>query len=295
MINSTNNCRHCNKPILIGDKRKKFCNLSCSASYNNAKSPKRKAEVTSQCKNCQTEIILKKKPKGGYYTREYCDSCLNLKKVYQLTGSCEQDLLVNQTKGSLYDRRKDWQSANSSIRNNARKVYSSATLPSKTKKCFVSNCKWDNFFEVAHLDSVSSFSNDSKVTDINSIENLIALCPNHHWEYDNGDFNKLIFTLGNQYDWVKIQVMITGTNPIGFWSGDGFVFLRHHKQGLFRRSDGTKLSNNKYCQLLIVSDNFPLKPSDSENFSIENSDGSINETINGSVILSKGPIIIIGF
>lgn len=48
-------------------------------------------------------------------------------------------------------------------------------------------CGYDKHFEVAHIKAVSSFDNESKVKDINDIENLIALCPNHHWEYDNSD------------------------------------------------------------------------------------------------------------
>ena len=40
-----------------------------------------------------------------------------------------------------------------------------------------------------HLISLSFrklFPDETKVLEINSIENLIALCPTHHWEFDNG-------------------------------------------------------------------------------------------------------------
>ena len=33
---------------------------------------------------------------------------------------------------------------------------------------------------------VSEFYENTPIFEINSITNLIALCPNHHWEYDNG-------------------------------------------------------------------------------------------------------------
>jgi predicted restriction endonuclease len=48
--------------------------------------------------------------------------------------------------------------------------------------------------EVAHIKAVSNFSEDSLISEINDISNLIGLCPNHHWEYDNGllDISKYI-------------------------------------------------------------------------------------------------------
>ena len=54
----------------------------------------------------------------------------------------------------------------------------------KEQKCAI--CGYTNHIEVAHIKAVSDFSDNTMIKDINSIENLIALCPNHHWEYDNG-------------------------------------------------------------------------------------------------------------
>ena len=51
-------------------------------------------------------------------------------------------------------------------------------------KCAV--CGYDKHVEIAHIKAVSEFSDDTTIKEINSIDNLIALCPNHHWEYDNG-------------------------------------------------------------------------------------------------------------
>lgn len=47
-------------------------------------------------------------------------------------------------------------------------------------------CGYDKFVEIAHIKAVSEFDESALISDINSIDNLIALCPNHHWEYDNG-------------------------------------------------------------------------------------------------------------
>ena len=34
--------------------------------------------------------------------------------------------------------------------------------------------------------AVSDFDDSALISEINSKDNLIALCPNHHWEYDHG-------------------------------------------------------------------------------------------------------------
>lgn len=47
-----------------------------------------------------------------------------------------------------------------------------------------SSCGYDKHFEVAHIRPISSFSVETMVSTINSVENLIALCPNCHWEFD---------------------------------------------------------------------------------------------------------------
>ena len=41
---------------------------------------------------------------------------------------------------------------------------------------------------------MSSFNSDALISEINSIDNLIALCPTHHWEFDN-DNEARIFIL----------------------------------------------------------------------------------------------------
>ena len=76
---------------------------------------------------------------------------------------------------------KNWQSARSSIQKIARKIYFKNT---KEPKCAI--CGYSKHVEVAHIKAVSEFDNDATIKEINSLSNLIGLCPNHHWEYDNG-------------------------------------------------------------------------------------------------------------
>lgn len=89
--------------------------------------------------------------------------------------------LAKKTKGDLFSERKNWQSARSAIRKNANKIF----LEHNTiHKCAI--CGYDKHIEIAHIKAVSDFDDNATIREINSINNLIALCPNHHWEYDNG-------------------------------------------------------------------------------------------------------------
>lgn len=84
------------------------------------------------------------------------------------------------TKGELKNRRKGYQSFRSAVRHHAEKVFKS----SGSALCAV--CGYDKHVEVCHRVSVSSFPDTALVSEINAISNLVGLCPNHHWEFDNG-------------------------------------------------------------------------------------------------------------
>lgn len=147
-----NFCIHCNSKIEVKEgqkvyevKLKKFCNQSCSASFNNSVKPKR------------TKIIKtsKRLPKG-FITDE-------------------------RTKGELFAKASNWQAARSTIQKRARDIFIASD---KLKAC--KECGYDKHYEVCHIKSVSSFQENALIKDINHIDNLIALCPTHHWEFDNG-------------------------------------------------------------------------------------------------------------
>lgn len=89
--------------------------------------------------------------------------------------------VLNKTKGELFGTRKNWQSARSDIQKNARIIFNESN-----KECKCAICGYSNHIEIAHIKAVSEFEDSSLISEINDINNLIALCPNHHWEYDNG-------------------------------------------------------------------------------------------------------------
>lgn len=93
---------------------------------------------------------------------------LNVKNV-------DRTLTKNRTKGDLFSKRANYQSARTAIRKDAQKTFDESE---KKYVCIV--CKYDKHCEIAHLKGVAEFSDDILVSEINHVDNLVALCPNHH-------------------------------------------------------------------------------------------------------------------
>jgi len=75
--------------------------------------------------------------------------------------------------------------AHSKISNHARRTYLKTDKP---KKCVI--CGYDRHFDVAHKRDVADFPPDALISEINDIGNLVALCKNHHWEFDNREMSE---------------------------------------------------------------------------------------------------------
>lgn len=166
-----NICLNCGQPILCSDneklsnvRRKKFCNLSCSATYHR----KNKQKKGYYCQKCGNLIGY------GYeefHRRKYCDACHpnNVdwsKKTYK-----EMKQVRNYQ-------------INSRIRELARNKFNKEH---PNAKCMI--CGYDKHIEIHHIKSISTFPDDALISEINSDSNLVALCPNCHWEVENGVTN----------------------------------------------------------------------------------------------------------
>lgn len=51
-------------------------------------------------------------------------------------------------------------------------------------KC--AECGYDTHVEVAHIKDIANFDDNATIREINHQRNVVGLCPNHHWEFDNG-------------------------------------------------------------------------------------------------------------
>lgn len=152
------NCSNCQNETT----NTKFCSRSCAATYNNKLFPKRKKKKPALCKICHLPI------KGN--RSQTHQECLN-EQFYQksLTKKlCE------------YTNKRNYQ-IHSQIRYMARKLYlKQITQP----KC--ENCQYDKHIEICHIKPINSFKKTARLGEINHLNNLIALCPNCHWEFDAG-------------------------------------------------------------------------------------------------------------
>lgn len=134
----------------------KFCSRSCAAKHTN-RTPKRKRTKVCEC----GQPILS--------NRKQCPEC------YRSTLFQWQDKTI----ADIQNKAKYQVSA--LIRNTARSVYRKSAKP---KCCVV--CGYNKHYEVCHIKAIKDFSPDTPLSTVNHINNLTAMCPNHHWEYDNG-------------------------------------------------------------------------------------------------------------
>ena len=196
-----NLCKFCGAPILAPydkklaqTKSKQFCSRSCAAKFNNQGVIRNtKGGVSFISKYSDEDIIslfnesvnlTDFSKKLGYKTKIHINNSIiknRLDKLNLDVKKLKSDVNISTlTKKELFERYSQWQTARSAITRMAREIF---TKSNKIKQCIV--CGYDKHYEVAHIKAVSDFDDNALISEINSINNLIALCPNHHWEYDN--------------------------------------------------------------------------------------------------------------
>lgn len=147
-------CAYCGNPT----ENPKFCSVNCAATYNLTRFPPKKKRKRF-CKHCGTEI------KERQITCRKCNP-----------NTVEWD---NVTLASITDRASYQVAAN--VRRRARWRYCHSSRP---KYCV--NCGYDKHYEVCHIHAIMDFPPETTIAEINSLQNLVALCPTCHWEFDNG-------------------------------------------------------------------------------------------------------------
>lgn len=165
-----NYCLFCGEVIKVRDgeripevRSRKFCNHSHAARYTNK--GRTKSRPYPVCSNCG-------QPKGRKQGTSLCATCLLLSRIATAN---------NVTKAELYVRRGSYQSARSAIRKHAAQVFEQSGQP---LVCQV--CGYSTVVEICHKRAVADFPGSATLGEINAIENLIALCPNNHAEFDLG-------------------------------------------------------------------------------------------------------------
>lgn len=140
------NCLNCNTET----KNPKFCTSSCAATHNNSVKPKRIKQRA--CKSCGCPVLS---------SRTYCQSCWNGRNCLNKT--------LNSNDGN-----------NAYVRQHARTAYKNSGRP-----YFCALCKYDKHVDICHVRDIRSYPDSTPYSIINHESNLIALCKNHHWEFDH--------------------------------------------------------------------------------------------------------------
>ena len=164
------NCQACIWPWPVQGgiteaRKKQFCSSSCFAKYSN-RTRVRTPKTTSLCPTCELRQID--------VSSKLCINCHTQNR---------RERAENLTKGELlarFDKRGRWDIYRASLGKASRQTYLRAGKP---QACLI--CGYTIVFHVAHIKPVAAFSNTAKIKEINNIDNLVALCPNHHYEFDN--------------------------------------------------------------------------------------------------------------
>ena len=158
------NCKNCNKET----NNPNFCSKSCSAIHNNKLFPKRKTKKL--CIVCNKLVKSWKHSRCVEHQKKYLENKFDYIKELTL-----QDYWQKKSLEGLHKSSK-----NAHIRILARSHFKDLI----SKPC--AKCGYDKHVELCHIKAISDFLPTSKIKEVNSYENLIQLCRNHHWELDNG-------------------------------------------------------------------------------------------------------------
>lgn len=160
---SRNKCLHCNKETT----NLKFCSHSCSAKETN-KIPKRK--LSKKCSNCDNIV--------RNYRSTLCEH------HFQKEQKNKTEYIKNLSIGDYTQRDCLKKLHASSQFAHIRGLNRSWNKHLIELPCYV--CGYSKHVELAHIKPISSFPTTAKLVEVNSPNNVIQLCPNCHWEFDNG-------------------------------------------------------------------------------------------------------------
>ncbi len=149
-------CRQCEK--VLSQKRCCDCNLTCKG---------------LRCKSCYTKTI----PLKSEYFCSDCNKKCHSKRCKDCHGKHRMN--KNLTLKRVIYRNHHKSSAFALVRTRARTIAKKLGWESCKK------CGYNKHIEIAHVKPINSFPEDSLVSEINNPKNLLPLCPNCHWEFDN--------------------------------------------------------------------------------------------------------------
>jgi hypothetical protein len=182
-------------------KTKKFCGSSCAAQHNNRgvnrwankSSPLRTDDSKGTCVTCGTEISYTPlKGRRGYSKKNYCEECN--RAIRRKSGSKAAAITIKKNNKQSWANIDDMTKAEvkeksgghcwhmkCNITRWARRNYRASGRPQVCQAC-----GYSLHINVCHIKDIKDYSMDTKIGVINHLDNLVPLCPTHHWEFDHG-------------------------------------------------------------------------------------------------------------
>jgi hypothetical protein len=176
-----NYCKNCENIIEVREserpcdaRHRKFCSQSCSAQFNNRKRTKNSLGKPGYrdyiCKCCGQLVVSK-------HVRQICDRC---RRLGLYIPSRDESETLEEIMNRLGVKTTSDQKLRSIIVTHARQTYR------RNDKEFICNiCGYIKHTNVCHIRPWTKFPKTASLGEINNIDNLISLCPNHHWEFDH--------------------------------------------------------------------------------------------------------------
>lgn len=167
-----------------------FCSSSCSATYNNERRDSQIYEDLSKTlseKHWNGLSDEEKKREKGY--SKICPTCNgNKDRRAKLCWTCKmervENIMLNRTLGYYVSGKKYTSTLLSSIRQGAKKILLKS---GRGKTCeYCKNSEFDDILEIHHIKGIMEFDESELIKVINSIDNLVWLCPNHHAMVERG-------------------------------------------------------------------------------------------------------------
>jgi len=177
-------CVSCGEPIKILKNqyacevmKKRFCNASCAATYNNHNSPNRpKTGQSYICPDCK-----KKKHRDAVK----CSSCKTKDRV---------EALFMATLSSLTNLESPSRCIYNEVRKHAKDVMA---VYGMKRACII--CGYERVVDVCHKIPISSFQESALIGEVNGLKNICFMCKNHHSEFDLRIMDKEEMSKFNEY------------------------------------------------------------------------------------------------
>ena len=163
MNQNFNQCLNCG----INTNNPKYCSRSCAAINTNKSHPKRR--LTKICNECDKIVYS--------YRHSKCEEHYNIYIQNKRSNFLNTPLKEYWQKDSIKHLHPS--SKNAHIRGLAR------SMNKDIIKLPCAKCGYDKHVEICHIKPIRDFNEESTIAEVNSKENIIQLCPNCHWEFDN--------------------------------------------------------------------------------------------------------------